>query len=82
MKGVVVGMADGYAKATGCPAFVNLHTGAGTGNAMGALTNARSSYTRSSSHQGGSPCHPKKLRWSRRGLARLRGPRRLVSAEF
>lgn len=36
----VVGMADGYAQATGRPAFVNLHTSAGLGNAIGNLTNA------------------------------------------
>jgi benzoylformate decarboxylase len=39
-EGVVTGMADGYAQASGNPAFVNLHAAAGTGNAMGALTNA------------------------------------------
>src|SRR5699024_810406 len=39
-EGVVVGMADGYAQATGRPAFVNLHAASGSGNAMGALTNA------------------------------------------
>jgi benzoylformate decarboxylase len=39
-EGVVVGMADGYALASGKPAFVNLHAAAGTGNGMGALTNA------------------------------------------
>ncbi|MCS5480799.1 benzoylformate decarboxylase [Corynebacterium sp. YIM 101645] len=37
---VVVGMADGFAQASGEPAFVNLHAASGTGNAMGALTNA------------------------------------------
>jgi benzoylformate decarboxylase len=31
----VVGMADGFAQATGRPALVNIHTAAGTGNAMG-----------------------------------------------
>ena len=36
----VVGIADGYAQATGRPAFVNLHATAGLGNAMGALVNA------------------------------------------
>ena len=36
----VVAMADGYAQATGRPAFVNLHTSAGIGNAVGNLTNA------------------------------------------
>ncbi|MEQ9462720.1 MAG: thiamine pyrophosphate-binding protein [Haliea sp.] len=35
-----LGMADGYARATNRPAFVNLHASAGLGNAMGALTNA------------------------------------------
>lgn len=39
-EGAVVGMADGFALATGRPAFVNLHAAAGTGNGMGALTNA------------------------------------------
>ncbi|WP_242703516.1 benzoylformate decarboxylase [Arthrobacter sp. D5-1] len=38
---VVVGMAEGYARVTGRPALVNLHAASGTGNAMGALTNAR-----------------------------------------
>jgi len=36
----VIGMADGYAQATGRPAFVNLHTSAGLGNAICNLTNA------------------------------------------
>lgn len=44
-EGAVVGMADGYAQATGRPAFVNLHSAAGTGNAMGALSNAWNSHT-------------------------------------
>jgi benzoylformate decarboxylase len=35
-----VGMADGYAQVTGRPAFVNLHSSAGLGNAIGNLTNA------------------------------------------
>src|SRR5512138_168126 len=39
-EGAVVGMADGYAQATGHPVLVNLHAAAGSGNAMGALTNA------------------------------------------
>jgi benzoylformate decarboxylase len=33
----VVAMADGYARASGKPAFVNLHTAGGLGHAMGAL---------------------------------------------
>lgn len=40
-EATVVGMADGYAQATGRPAFVNLHTSAGVGNAVGNLTNAK-----------------------------------------
>jgi benzoylformate decarboxylase len=44
-EGVAVGMADGYAQATGKPALVNLHSAAGTGNGMGALANARNSHT-------------------------------------
>ena len=44
-EGVAMGMADGYAQATGKPAFVNLHSAAGTGNSMGALANAWSSHT-------------------------------------
>ncbi len=38
-------MADGYAQATGRPAFLNLHTSAGLGNAIGNLTNARANRT-------------------------------------
>ena len=33
----VLAMADGFAQATGKPALVNVHTSAGTGNAMGSL---------------------------------------------
>src|SRR6476620_10431563 len=33
----VMAMADGFAQSTGKPALVNVHTGAGTGNAMGNL---------------------------------------------
>jgi benzoylformate decarboxylase len=40
-----VGMADGYAQATGRAAFVNLHTAGGLGNAMGALVNAKNTNT-------------------------------------
>ena len=39
-EGVVLAMADGYAQARRGPAFVNLHAAAGTGNAMGQLTNS------------------------------------------
>jgi benzoylformate decarboxylase len=40
-EAVVVGMADGFAQASGHPAFVNLHTAPGVGNAMGAIFNAQ-----------------------------------------
>jgi benzoylformate decarboxylase len=40
-EATVVAMADGYAQATGRPAFLNLHTSAGLGNAIGNLTNAQ-----------------------------------------
>src|ERR1051325_2068185 len=40
-EATAVGMADGYAQATGRPSFLNLHTSAGLGNAIGNLTNAR-----------------------------------------
>src|SRR5215210_7916212 len=38
---VAVGMADGYAQASGRPAWVNLHTAPGVGNGMGAIFNAQ-----------------------------------------
>src|SRR5437764_7887036 len=40
-EAVAVGMADGFAQASGRPAFVNLHTAPGVGNAMGAIFNAQ-----------------------------------------
>ena len=40
-EAVVVGMADGYAQASGTVGLVNLHTAPGVGNAMGALFNAQ-----------------------------------------
>jgi benzoylformate decarboxylase len=43
-EGVAMGMADGYAQATGKPALVNLHSAAGTGNGMGALANVWNSH--------------------------------------
>jgi benzoylformate decarboxylase len=42
-EGSAVGMATGYALATGEPALVNLHTAAGLGNAVNAIANARDS---------------------------------------
>src|SRR5687768_1810961 len=44
-EAVVVGMADGYAQATGRPALVNLHTAPGVGNAMGAIFNAQANHS-------------------------------------
>src|SRR5689334_2913740 len=44
-EATAVGMADGYAQATGRPAFLNLHTSAGLGNAIGNLTNAQANQT-------------------------------------
>ena len=39
-EAVAIGMADGYAQATGQAALVNLHTAAGLGNAMGNIESA------------------------------------------
>ena len=44
-EAVVVGMADGYAQASGAPALVNLHTAPGVGNAMGAIFNAQANHS-------------------------------------
>src|ERR1700745_557104 len=41
---VVVGMADGYAQATGRPTHVNLHTAPGVGNAVGGIFNAQANH--------------------------------------
>src|SRR3954469_1091680 len=40
-EAAAVGMADGYALASGRPTLVNLHTAPGVGNAMGAIFNAQ-----------------------------------------
>src|SRR6266571_4364133 len=40
-EAVVVGMADGFAQASGQLTHVNLHTAPGVGNAMGAIFNAQ-----------------------------------------
>jgi benzoylformate decarboxylase len=48
-EGAAIGMADGFAQATGRPALVNLHSAAGTGNAMGNLTNSQFGHFRLSS---------------------------------
>ncbi|OBJ99964.1 benzoylformate decarboxylase [Mycobacterium sp. 1245852.3] len=39
-EGAVLGMADGYSQARGEAVMVNLHAAAGTGNALGTLTNS------------------------------------------
>jgi len=44
-EAVAVGMADGYAQASGRAAHVNLHTAPGVGNAMGALFNAQANHS-------------------------------------
>lgn len=44
-EATAVGMADGYAQVTGRPAFLNLHTSAGLGNAVGNLVGARANAT-------------------------------------
>src|SRR6204780_186374 len=41
---VVVGIADGYAQATGRPVHVNLHTAPGVGNAVGGIFNAQANH--------------------------------------
>src|ERR1700722_16571788 len=43
-EGAAIGMADGYAQATGRPSLVNLHAAAGTGNAMGNLVNTQAGH--------------------------------------
>jgi benzoylformate decarboxylase len=40
-EATAVGMADGYAQASGKPAFVNLHTSGSLGHGMGAIMNAK-----------------------------------------
>ena len=44
-EAVAVGMADGYAQASGTVGHVNLHTAPGVGNGMGAIFNARANHT-------------------------------------
>src|SRR5690625_7147229 len=44
-EGAVLAMADGFAQASGGPAFANLHSAAGTGHAVGALTNSWCSHS-------------------------------------
>ena len=44
-EAVVVGMADGYAQASGRTTVANLHTAPGVGNAMGAIFNAQANHS-------------------------------------
>src|SRR6266513_5703644 len=44
-EAVAVGMADGFAQASGRPTHVNLHTAPGVGNAMGAIFNAQANHS-------------------------------------
>ncbi|NNN18317.1 MAG: thiamine pyrophosphate-binding protein [Acidimicrobiaceae bacterium] len=44
-ESIVVGMADGYARASGKPAVANLHTTVGTGNGLTGLFNAWKDYS-------------------------------------
>jgi len=44
-EAVAVGMADGYAQASGRATHVNLHTAPGVGNAMGAIFNAQANHS-------------------------------------
>lgn len=44
-EAVAVGMADGFAQASGTTGHVNLHTAPGVGNAMGAIFNAQANHT-------------------------------------
>jgi len=44
-EAAAVGMADGYAQASGTVGHVNLHTAPGVGNAMGAIFNAQANHT-------------------------------------
>jgi benzoylformate decarboxylase len=44
-EAVAVGMADGFAQASGTVGHVNLHTAPGLGNAMGAIFNAQANHT-------------------------------------
>ncbi len=44
-EAVVVGMADGFAQASGRPTIANLHTAPGVGNAMGAISTAQANHS-------------------------------------
>ena len=48
---VVVGMADGFAQASGQPTHVNLHTAPGVGNAVGGIFNAQANRVAAADHR-------------------------------
>ena len=50
-EAVVVGMADGYAQASGRASVANLHTAPGVGNAMGAIFNAQANHSPRAGHR-------------------------------
>lgn len=54
-EGVAVGMADAYARASRRPAFVEVHTGPGLGNALGMIYNATMGKTPMVVYAGHSP---------------------------
>lgn len=56
-EGVAIGVADGYARASGRPAFVQLHITPGLGNAMGMLYNSYRMHTPLVIYAGNHPQH-------------------------
>lgn len=56
-EGVAIGVADGYARALGRPAFVQLHITPGLGNAMGMLYNSYRMHTPLVIYAGNHPQH-------------------------
>ncbi|MFK0024019.1 benzoylformate decarboxylase [Streptomyces sp. NPDC090798] len=44
-EGAAIAIADGFAQASGTTGFLNLHAAAGSGNAMGCMTNTASGHT-------------------------------------
>ena len=70
-EGVAVGMADAYARAARRPAFVEVHTGPGLGNALGMIYNATMGKTPMVVYAGHSPSRTRAP-----GAAPQRAPRR------
>ena len=66
----MVGMADGFAQASGRPTHVNLHTAPGVGNAVGGIFNAQANKSplvitagqqvRAADHDRGQPDQPRR----------------------